>query len=700
MRKLPRFGSTSLNLASSAYADLGNPASLKNALSFTLEAWVNVNTLTGTQTIVSKHSDNTTGAFMLYLDNGYPATYYRTSPFFLKSSDAITANKWHHIATTYDSSSGTLTLYVDGVQKAQGTFAFTPSTGNTDNILIGADGGDTPTNFLQGMIGRVEIWSSVRTLDEIVADSVQVEDPSAEAFLQAHFDFTVLPAVDQSGNNIPISLQGGANYCMCIPGVKLENNAYVNCGNNADLSFGDTDPYTIEGWFYPTGDSGTIFSKFDTGTSEGEYSLELANSTLYAKRNIPPGSINSDAVIETSNSFYHFAVVFNGDDKTLSLFINGNLQTSEYFLQGVPASPTTDFLIGAILNNGTASGFFTGYIQNVRVWSKALNSSEIQQWMLNQPVTDPHLKASFDFSVNPPVDNTDQNTISLENGAVVDYQMIPIDPTDPIITLGVFDSINAAYMNQEIVTPDPPPTPTSFVEVEDHPGELLSEDFKERLRVDMEDLMERGGFSEERRDEHRSRFEESYARAIEMMEENPDLKKGFTTIRENGKVTLIHHGIHGDEVIFEGVSAEVDDCTLWWIQFIFKLTVGFLQAIGLAPSFGNIANRVYNLVSRNQTVINFLSTSLGKSITVAAGVGIVKVLYDQGLIWPIIKLALTSAGWWALAWILKKVIAIVTGLEAAEILAGFVVWAAQLTQLSLNYHTACPTSLIAEKAQS
>ena len=700
MRKLPRFGSTSLNLANSSYADLGNPASLKNALSFTLEAWVNVSSLTGTQTIISKHSDNTTGAFMLYIDNGYPATFYRTSPYFLKSSDPITANKWHHIATTYDSSSGTLTLYVDGVQKASGTFAFTPITTNSDKILIGASGSTTPINFLQGMIGRVEIWSSVRTLDEIVADSIQVEDPSAEAFLQSHFDFTVLPAIDQSGNNIPISLNGGANYCMCIPGVKLENNAYVNCGNNADLSFGDTDPYTIEGWFYPKGSSGTIVSKFDMGTSQGEYSLELDNSTLYAKRNIPPGSINSGAVVESGTSFYHFAMVFNGDDKTLSIFINGNLQSSEYFLQGVPASPTTDFLIGAILNNGTASGFFEGYIQNVRVWSKALSSSEIQQWMLNQPVTDPHLKASFDFSVDPPVDNTDQNTISLEGGAVVDYQMIPLDPSDPVITLGVFDSINAAYLNQELVAPDPPPTLSSFIEVEEHPGEILSENFAKKLGEDMEVLMERNSFSEERKEEHRSRFKKSYERAIELMEENPNLKKGFTTIRENGKVTLIHHAIHGDEIIFEGVSAEVDDCTLWWIQFIFKITVGFLQALGLAPSFGNIANRVYNLVSRNQTVINFISTTLGKTITVAAGVSIVKVLYDQGLIWPILKLALTSAGWWVLAWILKKVIAIVTGLEAAELLAGFIVWAAQLTQLSLQFSTACPTNLIASPSDS
>ncbi len=204
-------------------------------------------------------------------------------------------------------------------------------------------------------------------------------------------------------------------------------------------------------------------------------------------------------------------------------------------------------------------------------------------------------------------------------------------------------------------------------------------------------------YDETRKKEHRSRFKESFKKASEMMEDNPNLKKGFTTIRENGRVQLIHHGLQGDELIFEGDASEVSDCTIWWISFVFKLTIGFLQAIGLAPSFGNISTRVYNLISKNQTVINAMSTTLGKTITVAGGVSIVGVIYAEGLIWPLLKLAFTTAGWWALVWVLKKVIAIATGLEAAEILAGFIVWAAQLTQLSLNYSTACPTNLIQSK---
>lgn len=124
MKHIPRFASSSLNLSNSAYANIGNPESLQNTLSFTLEAWVYLNDASGTQTIISKHSGDSNGAFMLLLENGIPTAYYRQAPFFLNSPDAISINDWHHIATSYDSKTGLLTLYVDGVQKHREPLVF------------------------------------------------------------------------------------------------------------------------------------------------------------------------------------------------------------------------------------------------------------------------------------------------------------------------------------------------------------------------------------------------------------------------------------------------------------------------------------------------------------------------------------------------------------------------------------------------
>lgn len=57
------------------------------------------------------------------------------------------------------------------------------------------------------------------------------------------------------------------------------------------------------------------------------------------------------------------------------------------------------------------------------------------------------------------------------------------------------------------------------------------------------------------------------------------------------------------------------------------------------------------------------------------------------------KLIFISAGWYTLFWILKKVIALLTGLEAAEILAGFITWAAGLVLMALRYSGACAEDL-------
>jgi hypothetical protein len=173
------------------------------------------------------------------------------------------------------------------------------------------------------------------------------------------------------------------------------------------------------------------------------------------------------------------------------------------------------------------------------------------------------------------------------------------------------------------------------------------------------------------------------------MRQNPDLLKVFTVKEENGMLSVIHHGVKGDTLVFRAPSDAVDPCTLWWIQFVFLLTAGFYQALGLLPSFGNIATRVYNMLAANARVVAAFNTVVGKSITVGGGMTVVGVIYAEGYMWTILKMAFTSAGWWTLTWILKKIIALATGLEAAELLAGFIVWASQLTIQSLNFNSSC-----------
>jgi Concanavalin A-like lectin/glucanases superfamily len=686
----PRWASSSLQFSGQATVDAGNNSVLKNLTSFTLEAWVNPANLTGFQSIVS-NADNGGGQYQLYLSDGFVVAFAGIAPYVVQSPTAITANAWHHLAATFDGVSGTFTLYVDGNPVAQTILKGSLPTA-AQNTLIGvAAQNGFPTWFFQGQMGRVSIWNSVRSAEDILNDSVQVNIYKAteNTDLVLHVDFSQMPSVDASGNNNVLK-QNGTQYLFNVPSVVLGNTGYVNCGSYPEYSLPGNAPYTIEGWFFPTANNaGTLVSYGLNG--QWEYQVRYQNSQVIARRNSDALQITSSASV-VPNSYYHFAVTYDNTVNALSLYINGNLQCVDYFPSPVTAVPNGQVLIGAMTAaNGGQNDFFGGAIQNLRLWNVCLEQSEIYQWMYNDVLNDSRLISNYDFTVNPPIDTTDTSQLQLLGGAAQTLQSVAIPLTEPIAQLGLPKSINAIYLNQN---PETPVSPTSS-QVQTPPAvrytvvpEMFSDEHKEKSWSDFVAFTRLKG-NDEKKPRLRKQFEEGYQKAQDIMQANPKLKQVFTRTDAKGMTRIVHHGIKGDTLVYEGAVGAVSDCTLWWIQFVFALTVGFYQALGLLPTTGDIATRIYNLVRNNAAAWAALTSMVGKSITATAAIGFMGVVYQQGLMWTLIKFILTSAGWYALFWVLRKVIAIVTGLEAASILAGFIVWAAQLTQLSLQYGSKC-----------
>ena len=689
VRLAPRWASSSLQLSNNAYVDCGNPLVLSNLTSFTLEAWINPGNLNGFQAIVGNVDNAIGGQYQLFLSDGYVVAFVGIVPRLLQSPKPITANEWHHVASTFDSSTSVLTLYVDGNQVAQGTFSGTLPKNGT-NTLIGAGlQQNAPLWYFQGQVGRVMIWNSARDPESILNDSVQVTiyKATANPNLIFYTDFSVMPSEDTSGNNIPLTYKNTPQYLFNVPSVVLGATGYVDCGSYAEYSIPGNQPYTIEGWFFPTqSSSGTLISYGKN--SAWEYKVLYQNNQVNGMR-------NSDSLQVVSNtslvpfSYYHFALTYDDQVKALSLYVNGNLQSVKYFPGAVTAVSGGNVLVGAQYNSsGQPASLFNGALQDVRIWKVCLEQSEVFQWMYNDIVNDDRLISNFDFTVNPPIDTTDKSTLLLLGGAQQTLQQLNIDLTDPVAKLGLPQSINAIYLNQNEEAPAPPPTNVMFAQ---QPA-LFSDNHKEESWAQFAEYFK---FADEENDKSsfRQQFDAAFEKARQMTADNPNLLRGFTRTDEDGITRVIYHGVRGDMLVYEGAVGAESDCTIWWISFIFQLTVGFFQALGLLPTTGNIATRIYNLIRANQAVMNALTSVTGKTITATAAIGIMGVIYKQGLMWTIIKFVLTSAGWYALFWILRKVIAIVTGLEAAALLAGFIVWAAQLTQHSLKYNSQCGTKL-------
>lgn len=686
----PRWGSSSLQLTDNAYVQCSTSEVLSNINDFSLEVWVNPSNLSGFQALLGNADNATGGQFQLYLSDGFVVAYVGMAPFVIMSPEKIAANSWQHIASTFDGSTNTLTLYVNGTQVATQSFGGKlPQAGS--NTLIGAINQDgNPTWHLQGQIGRIMVWDSVRSPEDILNDSVQVEIYQAveNKHLLLYVDFSTLPNTDSSGNNVTLNYHD-ANYLFNVPSVILGDDGYAQSGPNPQQSLPGNLPYTIEGWFFPQpGNNGTLVSFGDD--TQWEYQVCYQDNQVIGRRNSDSLQIQTNHAI-VPNSYYHFALTYDDRVKTLSLYINGNLQTTTYFPNAVKAVPNGRLLVGAQLGTGNvATDFFGGSIQNIRLWDVCLEQSEIFQWMFNDVISDNRLIANFDFTVEPPVDATDNATLSLHGSAIANIQSLPIQPTESVALLGLPKSINAIYLNQTAEPIVPPINSPGFAFCPQ--PKLFTADHKQASWLDIVKHLNIDN-DQHQKQHYRAKFDQSFASAQTIMDANPQLKAVFTRTDAVGMTRIIHHGIRGDTLVYEGAIGAESDCTLWWIQFVFQLTVGFYQALGLIPATGNIANRIYNLIRENPTAWNALTSLAGKAITATSAIGFMGVLYEQGLMWTVIKFVLTSAGWYALFWVLKKVIAIVTGLEAAAVLTGFIVWAAQLTILSLNHNDACGTGL-------
>ncbi|MFC5195751.1 LamG-like jellyroll fold domain-containing protein [Bizionia hallyeonensis] len=186
-----------------------------NSGSFSVEAWVKPNTVTGTQTIVSKRNGNN-------LNSGYDLSLINNRLYFRWNSSQIFATqtmnntKWYHVAVTYD---GNYTMYIDGFEVRSATAGASP-TGNTNKALIGAMDRTnmSPTNHFGGGIDEVRIWNtaiSQTQIREMMNQEIQANGANV------------------SGGVVPINISGGLQWNNLIGYYQMNTGSQTSVLNGA-----------------------------------------------------------------------------------------------------------------------------------------------------------------------------------------------------------------------------------------------------------------------------------------------------------------------------------------------------------------------------------------------------------------------------------------------------------------------------------
>jgi len=209
--------------------------------------------------------------------------------------------------------------------------------------------------------------------------------------------------------------------------LKLDGSSYASAADNADLDMG-SNSFAMEAWIKHDGNSGenaVIISKRDGNLVDYELSLVgsgeevtvrfLIYSTVYhatSESGIPSGR------------WTHVAGSYDG--ASMSVYINGKLEGSRS-VSGNSRANSGDLIIGADYTKNDR--FFSGEIDEVRIWSQPRTVTEINNDLFNVlSGNEINLAAYYSFSGNSN-DSAGDNDLELyTNAHITETGIYPVPP--------------------------------------------------------------------------------------------------------------------------------------------------------------------------------------------------------------------------------------------------------------------------------
>ncbi|HMQ69903.1 MAG TPA: LamG domain-containing protein, partial [Ignavibacteria bacterium] len=374
---------------SSSYAAAPNSFSLNFTGSFTLEAWVNPsNTLN--KGVISKggvkgtsliYGIRITNSRVVLITNGSP----RISS---KTTSLIPVNTWTHIATTYDSTSSTFKIYINGLLDTSAVVAAASPHTNTDSVFIGISGTSTP---FAGKLDEVRVWNTALsnlTISVLMKSSLGI---SGDGF----FKNLVLSIPFQNNTGtVPyfssMDFSDKLNNCTArnitaadFKDSPSKNNQISDCAyfsSNSGSAFVAADnpsispsnKMTIEFWLYPKASIAGLLVKGNG--SFYDYGMRILNGKLNAYINNTLITSN-DSV--KKDRWSHIAFTYFGATGAYEFYINGKLGTTGNISPGNIFDSSDSLYIGILPN---VSGML-GFMDELRISNTVKSASEINSQM-------------------------------------------------------------------------------------------------------------------------------------------------------------------------------------------------------------------------------------------------------------------------------------------------------------------------------
>ncbi len=366
------------------YVSIPDAPTLNPVAEITLSAWVNpcVIPQDGWNKIIAKPYTNYTTPWQQYAlalhDNQFVFELNTEgAKDVIASTETLEPNTWYHVTGTYDGSE--MRIYVNAalngtIQKSGAIVAY------PTDVHIGAGiYSDAETEYLNGTIDEVKIYSRALSAEEIRADYVAVS-PVGEW----HFDEgTEGLAVDSSGNGNNGTIHGTASWTAGKVGTALDFDGetdYVSIPNTPTLN--PAAEITLSAWVNPgiipqDGYRKIIAKPYTNYTSPWQqYALTLHDNQFVFELNTEGTKdvITSTETLEP-NTWYHVTGTYDGSE--MRIYVNAALKGTLQKSGNIAAYPT-DVHIGAGIYSDTETEYINGTIDEVKIYSRALSEAEIQ----------------------------------------------------------------------------------------------------------------------------------------------------------------------------------------------------------------------------------------------------------------------------------------------------------------------------------
>ncbi len=325
---------------------------------------------------------------------------------------------WYHAAATYDGT--TWRLYLNGALETQLVVgAYTPRFDSIQHAGLGTSlnsSGNASGTFL-GALDEARIWNVARSAADIQSTMAEPVPAAPGLIGRWGLDEGVgLSALDSSGSGVVGTLRNGAAWTTGTPfvstpappgayGLRLKGTAsaadYVSLGQATNLG---AQAFTVETWFRREGVGvGTVTDGLtgvvplaavvplvakgrlgtDASTQDLNYFLGIRQTDNLLVADFEDTATGANHVVAgltpvLANSVWrHVAATYDGT--TWRLYLDGVLDQQQFIGSFTPqfnsVSPAS---IGTTLTSaGVAAGFFTGTVDETRIWNYARTAAQI-----------------------------------------------------------------------------------------------------------------------------------------------------------------------------------------------------------------------------------------------------------------------------------------------------------------------------------